>query len=320
MRHFCEEATLTTRFSRTGFSGGKEVRRPRKPVFTHGRTFVKDSLQARYIVELVEHLGVDGKATVEQIHGEMKKLYLHNSILLLCDVAGVGCLTPTCLHLLSANERGLQASKLSTSTTKYKLRGRQPSLFSIPLTLTPSARIRSVLRTFDLCGMLSPQWPSTDFYLDEISAPASDASQQTLNSFGVSSKKGPDPTATVLDEAIIEWIIDTQQPFDEPFPGRFLSGCCRRSVVDFCVSSSRLSPFVFALLVLLYSFRVPTTNLFLTGSLSLSLSPRLVVALVAARCRCCRCCWLRGQVGCLLSFLPFSVLAFGIRIATANLF
>ena len=60
----------------------------------------------------------------------------------------------------------------------------------------------------------------------------------------------------------------------------------------------------FSLLVLLCSFRVPTTNLFLTGSLSLSLSPRLVVALIAARCRCCRCCcWLRVRSGRLSPFV-----------------
>jgi len=48
-----------------------------------------------------------------------------------------------------------------------------------------------------------------------MSAPAPDNFQPNLSSFGVTSKKGADPTATMtLDEAIIEWIIDTQQPFD----------------------------------------------------------------------------------------------------------
>lgn len=48
-----------------------------------------------------------------------------------------------------------------------------------------------------------------------MSAPALDNFQPNLSSFGVTSKKGADPTAAMtLDEAIIEWIIDTQQPFD----------------------------------------------------------------------------------------------------------
>jgi hypothetical protein len=62
------------------YSAGRMARRfvgPKNLVFTHGRTFVKDSLQARYIAELVENLGVDRKATIEQIHEEMKKLAKH---------------------------------------------------------------------------------------------------------------------------------------------------------------------------------------------------------------------------------------------------
>jgi hypothetical protein len=49
-------------------------------------------------------------------------------------------------------------------------------------------------------------------YPDGKSTPVSDISQPTLNCFGVTSKKGAN--LTTLDEAIIEWIIDTQQPFD----------------------------------------------------------------------------------------------------------
>jgi hypothetical protein len=59
------------------YSAGRMARRfvgPGNLVFTHGRTFIKDSLQARYIAELIEHLGVDKKATTEQIYEEMKKL------------------------------------------------------------------------------------------------------------------------------------------------------------------------------------------------------------------------------------------------------
>lgn len=45
--------------------------------------------------------------------------------------------------------------------------------------------------------------------------PSSITSQSTLDSHGVTSKKGANPTTDMtLDEAIIEWIIDTQQPFD----------------------------------------------------------------------------------------------------------
>jgi hypothetical protein len=59
------------------YSAGRMARRfvgPENLVYTHGRTFIKDSLQARCIAELVEHLGVDRKVTIEQIEEEMKKL------------------------------------------------------------------------------------------------------------------------------------------------------------------------------------------------------------------------------------------------------
>jgi hypothetical protein len=47
-------------------------------------------------------------------------------------------------------------------------------------------------------------------YPDGKSAPTSDTSQTTLDSHGVTSKKGTEPATTMtLDKAIIEWIIDT---------------------------------------------------------------------------------------------------------------
>jgi hypothetical protein len=52
-------------------------------------------------------------------------------------------------------------------------------------------------------------------YPNGKSAPPSNTSQTTLDSQGFTSHKGVNPTAGMtLDEAIIEWIVDTQQPFD----------------------------------------------------------------------------------------------------------
>jgi hypothetical protein len=79
-----------------------------------------------------------------------------------------------------------------------------------------------------LCQLIAPEMAQSQIsnlwthlkthhkiYPDGRGPPVPNASQTTLNFYGITYLGDADPIVNLtLDEAIIQWIIDTQQPFD----------------------------------------------------------------------------------------------------------